>query len=344
MRLILTTMASAALLMAAPGLVSDAFAHGGSYRGPAGEVPPDSREPSDPPPPSPGGGPTTGGGEGGPPTTGGGDVGGPTTGGGEGGGPSTGGGSAPPPNTGGGTGGPRTGGFGGGGGGGAPGFEDWTFWWNFNKDEILQLKSQIKASQISTRSGTAVHRFGKSKTESKLTSATDAAIQEQIVPALRAMMVEKDLNFDIQSAAALALAKIGDETIVDTLKKMALDEKNEYQRQVVESAALAFGLLQKDNEEIRSFLIDLVADKDRNASYVRPFAAISLGLLGSKNDKLGQVTGRDVPRDPEGQGDQAGHQAVRAPGHGPAGQTTPSCPSWSTCSRTRRCSARAPSS
>ena len=38
MRLILTTMASAALFMAAPGLSSDAFAHGGAYRGPAGDV------------------------------------------------------------------------------------------------------------------------------------------------------------------------------------------------------------------------------------------------------------------------------------------------------------------
>ena len=37
---------------------STGYAHGGSYRGPAGEVPPSMRKPEDPPPPSEGGTPT----------------------------------------------------------------------------------------------------------------------------------------------------------------------------------------------------------------------------------------------------------------------------------------------
>ncbi len=288
----LTIMASAALLLAAPGLGSDAFAHGGAYRGPAGEVPPDSREPSDPPPPPEGGGPTTPGGETGGPTTGGGDIGGPSTGGGDGGGPTTGGGGTGPSTGGGGTGGAKTGGAGrptsrkkG------PGYEDWTFWWNFNKDDILQLKSAIKKAQTGT--GTAVHVFGRKKGRTnQIKSATDAAIQNDIVPALQAMLDEEDLNFDIQSAAALALAKIGDKTIVPTLKRMALNQKTgsgKYHRVVEESAALAFGLLQDDSDENREFLIQLISDKDRNASFVRPFAAISLGLLGAENDKFDQT-------------------------------------------------------
>jgi HEAT repeat protein len=290
MRLILTTMASAALFLAAPGLISDAFAHGGAYRGPAGEVPPDSREPSDPPPPPEGGGPTTPGGETGGPTTGGGDIGGPSTGGGDGGGPTTGGGDAGPTTGGGGTGGPKTGGAGRPSSANkGPGYEDWTFWWNFNKDDILQLKSAVKRTRTGT--GTAVHVFGRKKDTGEVKSATDAAIQNNIVPALREMLDQKDLNFDIQSAAALALAKIGDKTIVPTLKKMALNEKSGpgYHRVVEESAALAFGLLQDDSDENREFLIEIVSDKDRNASYVRPFAAISLGLLGAENEKYNQT-------------------------------------------------------
>ncbi len=47
-----------------------ASAAGGSFRGPGGDVPPDSREPTDPPPRPEGGGPTTAGGETGGPTTG----------------------------------------------------------------------------------------------------------------------------------------------------------------------------------------------------------------------------------------------------------------------------------
>jgi hypothetical protein len=58
MRIILTSLAAVTLL----GLAGNALAHGGSYRGPAGEVPPDSREPSDPFSPSEGGGPGTPGG------------------------------------------------------------------------------------------------------------------------------------------------------------------------------------------------------------------------------------------------------------------------------------------
>ncbi len=291
MRLVIMTLASAALFMATDGLISDAYAHGGAYRGPAGEVPPDSREPSDPPPPPEGGGgPTTGGGDVGGPTTGGGG-GGPTTGGG--GGPATGGGGGAPPPTGGGAGGPITGGVGGGGAAAAPGFEDWTFWWNFNKDEILQLKSEVKRTQTGVQSGTTVHVFGRRKSESNVKSATEAAINEKIKPALKAMLEMKDLNFDIQSASAIALAKMGDETVIPTLKKMALNEKKDYHRVVEESAALAFGLLQHDSEEVRNFLIELVGDKDRNASYVRPFAAISLGLLGSHNAETASATTDD---------------------------------------------------
>ncbi len=295
MRRTLTTLLTVSLMTITPGLIGNAFAHGGSYRGPAGEVPPDSREPSDPPPPPAGGGPTTPGGEPGGPSTGGGDIGGPSTGGG-GGGPSTGGGGGGP-STGGGPSGPTTGGGGGAApkksGATGPGYEDWTFWWNFNKDNILQLKSEVKRTQGARRSGKSVHGFGRKKSGgTELVTATQAAIDNKIVPALRRMLEQKDLNFDIQSAAALALAKIGDETLVETIKKMATNERStgKYHKVVVESAALAFGLLQKNNVEVREFLLTILLDEKRNSSFVRPFAAVSLGLLGSEGDADKAVT------------------------------------------------------
>lgn len=282
MRLILTSVAALTLA----GLAGHAFAHGGSYRGPAGEVPPDSREPSDPPPPPEGSGPGTPGGEDpGGPTTGGGDVGGPTTGGGGGPPPTTGGGGGPPPSAGGG-GGPTTGsGSRGKGAAKGPGYEDWTFWWNYNKDEILSIKSIIKQNQRGAATGSVGHNFGRGGGGAASKVATDAAIWDQIVPALRELMVQKDLNFDIQSAAELALAKIGDASIVEKLMEFARnDSKAErYNKVVEESAALAFGLLQKDTPQVREFLIEMVQDKKRNNSFVRPFSAVSLGLLGSAN-------------------------------------------------------------
>lgn len=292
MRLILTTVAAAALVTMAPGLVGSAFAHGGAYRGPAGEVPPDSREPSDPPPPPEGGGPGTPGGDtGGGPTTGGGDVGGgPTTGGGGGGPPSGGGGGGAPP-SGGGGGGPTTGGGPGRRAGAkGPGYEDWTFWWNYNKDELLNLKQVIKKNQRGAPTGSGAHALGgRGGSGSAVLTATDAAIRKDIIPALTDLLDQKDLNFDIQSAAELALAKIGDQRIVPKLKEIARNEKSAYNKVVEESAALAFGLLQQDTPEVREFLIEMVQDQKRDASFVRPFSAISLGLLGSKNDKDGAV-------------------------------------------------------
>jgi HEAT repeat protein len=292
MRRILTALASLALVSSAPPLVASAFAHGGSYRGPAGEVPPDSREPSDPPPPPEGGGPQTPGGEQpGGPTTGGPEVGGPTTpGGGGAGGPATGG--APS------SGGPSQGG----GGGGAPttssggkrpaarglGYEDWTFWWNYNKDEILQLKSAVKKMQTGPKTGsTGVFGGGRSSVGKAIKSPTEEAIQTKIVPLLRELLEAspKDISFHIQGAAELGLAKIGDETIVETLKKMALNSDKEYPQEVVESAGLGFGLLQKDTPEIRAFLIDLVKDQSKDGTRLRSFSAIALGLLQDKNDK-----------------------------------------------------------
>ena len=52
-------VAALAAITSAPGLVANAFAHGGTYRGPAGEIPEKSRDPHDPPPPPDGGGPQT---------------------------------------------------------------------------------------------------------------------------------------------------------------------------------------------------------------------------------------------------------------------------------------------
>jgi HEAT repeat protein len=284
MRLILTSVAAVTLL----GLSGHAFAHGGAYRGPAGEVPPDSREPSDPPPPPEGGGPGTPGGEDpGGPTTGGGDVGGPGTPGGGSGGPPTSGGGGPPP-AGGGGGGPTTGGgLKRGTGPKGPGYEDWTFWWNFNKDEILNLKSIIKQNQRGAPTGSGAHALGsRGGSGTQVKTATDTAIQNEIVPELRALMEQKDLNFDIQSAAELALAKIGDTSIVEKLMEFARnDGANKVNKVVEESAALALGLMQKDTADVREFLIEMVRDKKRNNSFVRPFSAVSLGLLGSANDK-----------------------------------------------------------
>jgi HEAT repeat protein len=284
MRLVLTTAAALAFATIAPGTTGEAYAHGGAYRGPAGEIPPETREPHDPPPPGSGPGPSTPHGDPGGPGTGTGVPGAPGTGGGSGGGART---PGSGPNNGGGSLGPGTGAPGRKSGGvTGPGYEDWTFWWNFNKDPILRVRDAVHGRQRGSRTVGWLHRTGRTAGGSQIVTATQAAIRNRIVPALRDLLEQDDLNFDIRSAAAIALAKIGDPEVTPHLIRMTRNERatGRYHKIVVESAALSLGLLQDDTDETRELLLEVVADRDRDGSFVRPFAAVSLGLLAGAGE------------------------------------------------------------
>ena len=281
MRRIARSLVAFTLVVSIPAFVTSAFAHGGRYQPPAGEVPEGSREPTDPPPPPEGGQPKTPSGEpeGGPVTPKGPDTGNPTTPKDGPAGPGTPSGGPPPSGPSGGpSGSPTT--RGGGGASKKPGFGGWLFWWAANKDEILQVKSSVRVMHAGVRTGTGFGNRG----GSGLRSVTDEAIQDRIVPALRKLLADDAQSFHIRSAAELGLAKIGDTSIVPALRAMAGDEEKKYHREIEETAALALGLLQQDDAGTRAFLADILRRTSLDGSYVRPFAAVSLGLLGGKND------------------------------------------------------------
>lgn len=257
---------------------TDALAHGGAYKGPPGEIPPDSRDPSDPPPPPEGGPPGTPGGDtGGGPTTGtGGGGGGPTTG--DGGNPGRGPGNGPPPSgPGGGSGGVTTGGGPTRGSNKQRGLEDWTFWWHANDDALLGLRKASRARRRATP-GSAAHAFGsQSGAGTQVLDPTRAAVNLTIVPALRGFLADRSLDADIRSAAALGLAKIGDAASVPELLAILRARRGE-PRIVEETAALALGLYPEMSREVRESLLEVAADPNRDGSHARPFAAIALGL------------------------------------------------------------------
>jgi HEAT repeat protein len=280
MRRLTSSFAAFTLVVAAPGFAGAAFAHGGRYAPPAGEVPPGTREPSDPPPPPDAGPPSTPGGDSpGGPTTGGGDGGTPpsTPGDGGGTGPST-----PPSGPvapgGGPTGGPTTSTGRGPGARKAPGFSSWVFWWAANKDEILQVRSAVN---LTRRGPSSANGFGH-RDAGAVRSVTDRAIDEQIVPELRALLADGTQSFHIRSASELGLAKIGDTDSVEVLRRMAANESKSLHREVEETAALALGLMQTDDPETRAFLVDVVTKQASDGTFVRPFSAVSLGLLGDR--------------------------------------------------------------
>ena len=282
MRRIGPSLAAFSLVVSAAVFASDALAHGGRYQPPAGEVPEGSRPPEDPPPPPEGGGPQTPGGDGGQgPTTGGPDPSGPKTPGDSGSGPGTGSGpQGPGPQTGGGApSGPKTGGRGP-SQSKAAGFGSWMFWWAANKDELLQVKRAVKITQRGSFS-----RGGTGSKGGEIRTVTDVEIQKSIVPALRKLLADDAENFHVRSAAELGLAKIGDTEVIDTLRKMAANERRALHKEIEETAALALGVMQRDDAETREFLIGVLRDQEKSGSYARPFSAVSLGLLGEKNDR-----------------------------------------------------------
>jgi len=254
----------------------DADAHGGSFRGPNGGVPPGLREPSDPEPPPPPptdpgtpGGPTTPSGPGGPATP-------------DDPGRSTPGDSNPPPPTG-----PANG----------PKkptttksltFESWRFWWAYNSDDILNLKSHIYGSQTSSASPLFFTSKADEANRRNAQRPTERAIVQKIIPALQRSLNRPKDHEDIHGGALVALGKVGTIDFVSIFEAAANNrfktEKGinvKFGYQATESAVLALGLLPKldarGKAEVRKVLLD-VLDNEKLRSRERAWAAICLGL------------------------------------------------------------------
>jgi HEAT repeat protein len=258
---------------------TEAYAHGGSFRGPNGGVPPGLREPSDPEPPPP-------------PPSDPGDPGGPTTPGGPAPGPET-----PPPSPGsaetpGDTGPPSPVGPGSG-----PQkrsttakvtFESWRFWWGYNNDDILNLKSHIYSSRTSSSAPIFFSSKKDEENRKAATRPTERAVMKTIIPALLAAINRADDHEDVQGGALVAMGKIGTAKYIPMFEDAALDRfKNEkgqkvkFGYQATESAVLALGLLPNIDdaarEQIRRICLSIIDDEGLRTRE-RTWAAVALGL------------------------------------------------------------------
>ena len=286
-------------------LTEDAKAHGGSFRGPNGGVPPGLREPTDPEPPPPP--PTDPGTPGGPTTPGEGPA--PTT-------PNDPGQDtpqgAPPPAPVGPQAGPKK-----------PSttntltFDSWRFWWAYNNDDILNLKSHI----YSTRTSSASPLFFTSKADEanrkNAQRPTERAIVNKIIPALQRSLNRPKDNEDIHGGALVALGKIGTIDFVPLFEAAANDRYKsdkgtpiKFGYQATESAVLALGLVptldERGKSEVRKILLDIL-DNDQMRSRERAWAAVCLGLQQDKEaikplwERLGKkYSGKDQYNIPAG--------------------------------------------
>lgn len=259
------------LLLAGPAL-----AHGGDYRGPAGQVPPTGRTPGDPtPPPQPNPG-TTPSQPGGPP--------GVTPNGPRGFGPTPARPGAPvnapvnlgPTGTTGSTGRRKPASI--------EGFERWEFWWGYNKDEYLKLKSHLNQGGASTESSTYFLGNADLDNVKDTTAPTRTVIESKIIPALEKAL--EDPFFDVRAAAVIALGKVGNQAHIPLLLKTLKDDN----KQVRESSALALGILGHPDavHQLSAILHDEIEGKrllgrTKILTRTRAFAAIGLGLIGANS-------------------------------------------------------------
>lgn len=285
--LITTTVLLGGLLLPVPS-----HAHGGQYRGPGDVVPPGA-----------GGGGGAGGGAGpaGPA--------GPT---GPGSGSATG---RPgvPGQAGSGPGQPSTGAAGDAG----PDLTEWTFWWEFNKDPYLDLKTRIR--QGDSDSGVEGFFFGQSPGRSLKDAfrPSEPQIRNEVVPAL-VRALESETHNDIVTGCLIALAKIGDapdEAGTSRFAPLLARSLASKTLEIRETAAVALGILaHRSGIELLEALVEggaagraLVGQSEVDVR-TRTFAAYGLGLIGNRAQeadrarivaRLGRTLAAGAPRDLE---------------------------------------------
>ena len=257
-------------------LPSLSFAHGGTYRGPQDTVPPS------------GGGGSQGGGV---PTPG------PVGPGVPGGGRQTPGAVTPGQPAGDPAGGRRNTG----GDGAGADLTGWEYWWAFNRDPFLNLKSHIASLGVQTGSEEHYLGRGESVQSRDMLRVSEQKVRGDIVPRLLAALKSESSN-DVQSSCMIALAKIGEakgedgkSPIAEAIRPLLIDKSQE----VSETAAVALGILadkaniglltavlENDDARMRSLGVGQIGDVSVRT---RAFAAYGLGLIGYKASATDRV-------------------------------------------------------
>ncbi len=182
-------------------------------------------------------------------------------------------------------------------GGGGEGYEQWSFWWENNKDRFLNLRQKVQSGGVVT--GDSGYHLGRGKRNEIKTSLrpTEKQIADLVIPALQRALADDD--FDTRAAGVIGLGKCGRDASVMTDIIKGFDDPN---AQVRESAALGLGIL--GQEAAIPNLIGLMHDSQEGRKLVkrangvenrtRAFAAIGLGLIGDKKalPELRQVVQR----------------------------------------------------
>jgi len=166
----------------------------------------------------------------------------------------------------------------------------WDFWWGFNREPYLNLKSRIHFGGALTGSSEFFLGLGQSDQSKDSRRPTHETIQNVVVPALKNTLATERSN-DIIDSALIALAKIGnvaatDDSEFEDIIKEFLKDPNQG---VAETAAVALGILA--NDASYQVLNQLAWDAPQARRFIgktevpvrsRAFACYGLGLLGHR--------------------------------------------------------------
>ncbi len=144
----------------------------------------------------------------------------------------------------------------------------WETWWAANKDAFLRLSERLAGPAPNTTGGPAPLSDREKAAEQKKTEAMRRRLAALFVEAL------SDKEFEVRTAAAVALGKTGDPSGSAALRAAALKDEH---KDVRDAAVVGLGLLGKTTDI--PFLEEMLMNRDENPRR-RAFAAFSLGLIG----------------------------------------------------------------
>lgn len=170
----------------------------------------------------------------------------------------------------------------------------WYYWWGFNMESFLELRSRLEGDAAFSGSDGFFLGHGRRPGPASFGSRPDEQqVTQQIVPALKRALHPRPSN-DTLEAIVIALARIGNDRPVrermeiESLIRPFLREKN---GKTSRTAVAALGILGHDPSAILLGEILLDQDEGRRAldesrvpTATRAFAAYALGLLANRSE------------------------------------------------------------
>lgn len=172
-----------------------------------------------------------------------------------------------------------------------PDVTSWEYWWNYNKDGYLALKSHLH--QVDPTTGADEFFLGHGKNTYKdLRRPTEEQIRGRVVPALlQAIATERSDH--ILTASSIALGKIGSDGTAEAQLRALMALLKHASQEVAETAAVAIGIL-GDPAGVAPLLAlwhDTPEGRKLSGSHevplrTRAFAGYGLGLIGGRTEDL----------------------------------------------------------